>query len=369
VIDAEPSTIAGIYRSHVIPLAAIPAVCGLIGSLLIGTTVFGITYRPSVTGAVTGAAVGYALTLTSIYLLALLIDALAPNFEAQRNRIQAFKVAAYSGTAFWVAGILSLIPSLAMLGALIGAIYSLYLFHLGLPRLMKAPEDKALGYTALTFVASIVLAILIGAITAPVVSMFARVTPQGELSGNLAIPGVGSVDVGKLEETANKLQAQAKQMEAAANGATNGASNAVPPDQLQALLPADLPGLARKEISSASGGAGGIGGSHAEARYGAENANVTLEITDMAAVGAIAALGSAFNVQSSRQTESGYEKTGTVDGRMTSESYDGQSKNGKYSVVVANRFMIEARGDNVDINMLKGAVGAVGIDRLEGLAK
>jgi hypothetical protein len=368
VIDAEPSTIAGIYRSHVIPLAAIPAVCGLIGSLLIGTTLFGITYRPSVTGAVTGAAVGYALTLVGVYLLAVIIDILASNFDATPNRTQAFKVAAYSATASWVVGILSIIPALAMLGALLG-LYSLYLLFLGLPRLMKAPEAKALGYTALTIVAAVVLAIVVGAVTAPVVRMFARATPQGQVSGNLAIPGVGSVDVGKLEETASKLEAQAKQMEAAANGAANGASSALPPDQLQALLPAGLPGLARKEISSTSAGAGGIGGSHAEARYGAENANVTLEITDMAAVGAIAALGSAFNVQSSKQTESGYEKTGTVDGRMTSESYDSQSKNGKYSVVVANRFMIEARGDNVDISMLKGAVGAVGIDRLEGLAK
>ncbi len=366
-IDVEPTSIAGIYRAHVIPLAAIPAVCGLIGGLLIGHSMFGITYRPSVAGAVTGAVVSYALTLVGVYVLAVIIDTLAPNFNATPNRTQAFKVAAYSGTAAWVAGVFSLLPALAILGSLLG-IYSLYLLYLGLPRLMKAPEDKALGYTALTVVAAVVLAIVVATVTAPVVALFARSAPAGQLSGDVAIPGVGSVDLGKLEAASKKMEAAANQMNQAATTG-NGAVAALPADQLQALLPATLPGYTRSEVSNASGGAGGIGGSHAEARYTAGESSVRLELTDMAAVGALAALGSALNVQSSRQTETRYEKTQTVDGRMVSEEWDSQSKSGKFSVVVANRFMVEARGDNVDMNLLKGAVMAVGIERLEGLAK
>ncbi len=365
-IDVEPTSIAGIYRAHVIPLAAIPAVCGLIGGLLIGHSMFGITYRPSVAGAVTGAVVSYALTLVGVYVLAVIIDTLAPNFNATPNRTQAFKVAAYSGTASWVAGVFAIIPALAWLSLL--GIYGLYLLYLGLPRLMKAPEEKALGYTALTVIAAVVLALIVGAITAPVVALFARSAPAGQMSGDVAIPGVGSVDLGKLEAASKKMEAAANQMnEAATTG--NGAVAALPADQLQALLPATLPGYTRSEVSNASGGAGGIGGSHAEARYTAGESSVRLELTDMAAVGALAALGSALNVQSSRQTETGYEKTQTVDGRMVSEEWDSQSKSGKFSVVVANRFMVEARGDNVDMNLLKGAVMAVGIERLEGLAK
>src|SRR3546814_6606106 len=75
------------------------------------------------------------------------------------------KVAAYSATAAWVAGIFAIVPSLAMLSIL--GLYSLYLLYLGLPRLMKAPEEKALAYTAVTIVAAIVLAVIIGAVTAP----------------------------------------------------------------------------------------------------------------------------------------------------------------------------------------------------------
>lgn len=365
-IESEPNTIAGIYRTHVLPLAAIPAICGAIGSLAFGHSAFGITIRPSVAAVVAGAAVSYALTLLGVYVLALIIDMLAPNFNATPNRVQAFKVAAYSGTASWVAGIFGLFPALAVLSLL--GIYGLYLLYLGLPRLMKAPEDKALGYTAFTVVAAIVLAIVAGAVTAPVVAMFARATPASQLEGKMEIPNVGSVDLGKLEAASKKMEAVANQLNQAGTPG-NGAAAALPADQLQALLPAALPGLSRSEVSSASGAAAGIGGSHAEARYAAGESNIHLELTDMAAVGALAALGSALNVQSSRQTATGYERTQTVDGRLVSEEWDGQSKSGKFSVVVANRFLVEARGDNVDMNALKGAVMAVGIGRLEGLAK
>jgi hypothetical protein len=37
--------------------------------------------------------------------------------------------------------------------------------------------------------------------------------------------------------------------------------------------------------------------------------------------------------------------------------------------MVANRFMVEAHGDNVSMDELKAAVASVGLNRLEGLAK
>ena len=46
-IDAEPSTISDIYRSHVLPLAAIGPVALFIGGQAFGFGAFGISYRPS----------------------------------------------------------------------------------------------------------------------------------------------------------------------------------------------------------------------------------------------------------------------------------------------------------------------------------
>jgi hypothetical protein len=165
VIEAEQTTPAALYTGYIAPLAAIGPIAQLIGS-----TIFGIplplmgTYRVPLGSALTGAIIGYVLTLVGTYVLALIIDALAPTFDGQRNQIQALKVAAYSSTAAWLAGIFALIPLLGFLG-LVG-LYSLYLLYLGLPVLMKTPRDKALPYTAVVILAAIVLFIIIGMIAA-----------------------------------------------------------------------------------------------------------------------------------------------------------------------------------------------------------
>jgi Yip1-like protein len=70
---------------------------------------------------------------------------------------------AYSGTAFWVAGIVMLIPAISVL-VILGAFYSLYLLYLGLPKLMRSPADKSVGYAAVVTVAVLVLFLVIGAI-------------------------------------------------------------------------------------------------------------------------------------------------------------------------------------------------------------
>jgi hypothetical protein len=104
----------------------------------------------------------YVLSLASVYVLALIIDALAPNFGGQKNFMQAFKVAAFAPTASWLAGIFYIIPVLSIL-ALVG-LYSLYLLYTGLPRLMKTPDDKAVPYTVVVIIVAIVLAIVVGAL-------------------------------------------------------------------------------------------------------------------------------------------------------------------------------------------------------------
>ena len=172
-IDPEPDTIGNIYSRYVFPLAAIPAVAGFIGSTMFGISALGFTYRPSIGSAATTAILQYAAALVGVYVLALIIDALAPTFEATANRIQAFKVAAYSATASWVAGIFNLIPALGIIGMLLG-LYSLYLLYLGIPKLMRAPEGKAIGYVIAVVVAVIVMAFVVSLLISMIVSPFAR---------------------------------------------------------------------------------------------------------------------------------------------------------------------------------------------------
>ncbi len=369
-IDTEPATTQGLYAGYVCILAVIGPLAAAVGGLVFGHSFLGITYHPSVTSVIIGAVVAYVLALVSVFVLALVIDALAPNFDGHKNQIQALKIAAYSGTAGWIAGTFGIIPSLAPLAAL-GGLYNLYLLYVGLPKLMKAPQEKALGYTVVTIVVALVLFLVVAAIGGAVISATGGLghmgaagvmgAEGGTLSGNLHVGGA-NVDLGKLQAAANSMQAQQ-------NGQA-GAIKAAPAETLKALLPAALPaGFARTETEASAGGVGGVSSSTAQGVYARGGQRITLRVTDMAAMAALAAMGGAVDLQQDKETATGYEKIGKVDGRLTTEEFDRQSKTGKYSVVVANRFMVEANGEGVDINDLKGAVSSVGFGRLEGLAR
>ncbi len=181
-VDAEPATIQSLFVGYVCILAAIPAVAQLIGSMAFGYGAMGITYRPSIITALSSALVSYVMALISVAVLALIIEFLAPTFGGTKDRLQAFKVAAYFPTASWVAGVFGIVPMLSIL-AIVGGLYSLYVLYLGLPRLMRAPQDKAVPYTAVLVVAAIVLSILVGSVVGSLAMMGARV-------GNPAAPAV-----------------------------------------------------------------------------------------------------------------------------------------------------------------------------------
>ena len=168
-IAAEPADVKSLFTGYAMILAAIPAVCGLIGSTVIGMSLPIVgTIRTPIAAALVQLVLVYVLGLVVIYVVALIVDALAPTFDGQKNAIQALKLVVYSSTPVWLAGVFALIPVLSVLGIL-AALYGLYLLYIGLAPLMKNPQDKSLGYTALIIVSYIVLAIIVSAVIASVV--------------------------------------------------------------------------------------------------------------------------------------------------------------------------------------------------------
>ncbi len=372
-IDGEAATPQSLFMGYACILAAIPAIAQIIGGLF-PICVLGVCVHRSLIGVVVGAVLYYILSLVGVFVTGLIIDELAPSFGGTKNRVQALKVVVYGWTAAWLAGIFAILPMLSILG--IVGLYSFYLIYLGLPKLMKSPQDKALGYTAVSLILAIIIYVVIAAIASTVAAagMFGAgglaANNITNVSGTVHV-GNTSVDLGQLSQAAKAAQASAAAMQAQANGqpAPAGSVQAVPADTLKALLPANLPsGFARTEVSATSAGAAGVGGSNAEGVYTKGDGRITLQVTDLAAMGALAAMGGAINVQSDRETATGYEKVGKVDGRLTTESFDNQAKSGKYSVVVANRFVVDAEGSGVAIDDLKAAVSAVGIGKLESMA-
>jgi len=162
VIEGEAATTQGLFVNYACILAAIPAVAGFLGGFLLSH---------SFVGGVVAGALGYGLSLAAVFVESIIINALASSFDATPNPTQALKVAVYSNTAVWVAGAANIIPILGGLVVLAGFVYTCYLLYLGLGSLMKAPEDKAVGYTVVSIIAYIVLFGLAFWVTAMVIAM------------------------------------------------------------------------------------------------------------------------------------------------------------------------------------------------------
>src|SRR4051812_1897506 len=103
VIESEPATTGGLITGYVIPLAAIGAVAGFIGGSIVGHTIpFLGTYRTPVVAGMGMAIFMLVMAVIGVFLLSLIINALATTFGGQANSTQALKLAVFSYTPAWI---------------------------------------------------------------------------------------------------------------------------------------------------------------------------------------------------------------------------------------------------------------------------
>jgi hypothetical protein len=148
-IAAETATVQSLYIDYILIVAAIGPI-----AMALRADVFGLTF----------ALLSYIIGLMVTYLLALIVDALAPTFGGEKNFIQSLKLTAYSYTAAWVAGIFHLVRVIGEIISLRAAIYSFYTFYLGVAVMKKCPQEKAIVYTIVVVLCGIVLGALLGSL-------------------------------------------------------------------------------------------------------------------------------------------------------------------------------------------------------------
>jgi hypothetical protein len=386
VIDAEPATVASIYRDWLFIMAAIPVVCGFIGLSLIGVGMFGYGYRMPIVGGLVSMVFGYVLSLVLAFVMALIVDALAPSFGGVKNQVAAMKVVAYGSTAVYVAGVLKLLPSLAILG-IVAACYSIYLIYLGLPALMKCPKDKAAGYTAVVVIIGIVAGIVIGAISA-VFMGFGMLGAGSRAGGAFSIntpDGQVNVDGDAVAAAAKRMDAARARMDAAQKsgdpasagaalgdmlGALTGTGGApIPVQDLKAQLPDTLGALKRESFETSGGQAMGIAGSVAKAGYVAGDQRAELTITDMGGLGGLASVATWANVTVDKETPDGIEKTYKDSGRTIHEEYRKDGSHAEYTVILKNGVIVETTGDRIDGATLKSMASGVNLDAIEAMKR
>ncbi len=162
-IKAEPTTVAGLFTSYIMILAAIPAGFQFLGNVLVGQRLplVGV-FRWPIGRAIGSAILTYVLALAAVYIFALVVNELAPTFSSTKHMINALKLTAYSMTPGWVAGVLYIVPGLWAL-SLVASLYGLYLLYLGFDTpMMETPKDKIVGYMILSIVVIVVLYVVFG---------------------------------------------------------------------------------------------------------------------------------------------------------------------------------------------------------------
>ena len=393
VIAAEPADAASIYSGYVVILAAIPAICAFIGWTLVGGG-FGVTYRLPIATGLMQMVIGYLLSLAMIYVLALIVNALAPTFGGSKDLVAALKVVAYGSTAGFVGGVFSLLPSLSWLG-LIASFYSIYLIYLGLPVLMRCPPEKAGAYTAVVVVCALIAMIVLGAVS----SLFVSRGPMGfgtSTVGGPTLPGAaggGDIQIkadgatvtlnpSAMADMAKRMEEAGKRMESAQQsgdsaaagkamgdilGAVTGSGNAapIPAATLKSMLPESIGDMKRTSIEAQGSEAMGIASSGAKASYEAGDKRVELSITDTGGLAGLATMAGWANMTVDKETDGKVEKVYKDGGRTVHEEYRKDGSHGEMTVILANGVVVAAEGSRVDIATLKGMVKGLDLARLE----
>lgn len=360
VIAAEPASVAGLYRRYAIILAAIPALAQFLRSMLLGYGFSIFHYRPSPLGALTGAIGQYALALVALAVIALIADFLVTKFDGQSNRLNAFKLATFALTASWLAGAFELIPGLGWLSIL--GVYSFYLLYTGLPVLMQVPQDKALICTLAIGVASVVTMVIASMLLSPLTG----------LTGGAGVSvGGGTGVLGRASSRAthptSKLEQRLERME---QNVKNAADNPIEAATLKSFLPERLGPYTRTSLGSTSMGQAGAGmGHNISAIYEWDNRTLKVELVDMAAMGAMAGIGSALGLQGDTETDDGFSRVRSMGDRMVMEKWSESMSNGSYSVTFADRFMLTVEGDADSFGTIEAAAGEIDVDRIAALAR
>ena len=263
----------------------------------------------------------------------------------------------------------------------------MYLLYLGLPRLMKSPQDKALPYTVVVIVCAIVLSVLITIMGGLVIG--AGMAGTGALSSSR---GSGDVQfdkdspLGKLQEMAKQAEESGKKMDAAgkandpnaqaaaavgALGALLGGGRRVEPvgiEVLQPLVPESFGGLGKTSSKAEKSGFAGFMVSKAEAQYGdGDGKSVTLDISDTGGVSGLMALAGWAGMEGVKEDDQGSERTQKVDGRLTHEKSSKTGGTNEFAVVLGDRFVVAATGRGVDVAALKAGVLALDLAKLESM--
>jgi len=153
--DAAPPVMETITK-YVAILALIPLVFTILGDAI---------FTRSIGYAIVAGIITYIFDLVAVVVVGIILWKLAPNFSSIADQNKATKLVSYVYTPVFLIAILNIVPVLRDL-SIVGLLYGLYILYIGLPIVLKTPQDKVVGYVVVTLVAALIVFFVLSAIAA-----------------------------------------------------------------------------------------------------------------------------------------------------------------------------------------------------------
>jgi hypothetical protein len=169
----------------------------------------------------------------------------------------------------------------------------------------------------------------------------------------------------QMKEAAKKMQEAVKNM-----GGENGGAEPINFRELKELLPDKVAGMKSEEKTGETTGMMGMKISMARSEYRDGNKSIEITINDAAGIpAAMMGLASWANLSFDRESDNEVERTFTMDGYKAFEQYNFKEKSGTTAILVADRFVVNVEGRNVERDDIQDAAKELGLKKLEKQAK
>ena len=163
-IKSERCTIGKCFRSHVLILAAIPAIAGYIGTTQVGWSFGGFeVHRLTTQSALQIAILTYLTMLVAVFSLGKAIHWMGQTYGSRQPLPQAIALAAYTATPLWLMGFFFLYPVL-WINMLIGLpvlAYTVYLLFTGVPVMMSVSRERGFLFASAVLAVGLVMLIAV----------------------------------------------------------------------------------------------------------------------------------------------------------------------------------------------------------------
>lgn len=157
---------------------------------------------------------------------------------------------------------------------------------------------------------------------------------------------------------------------AAAGAVGSGSYDPVDFRKLKEVLPTELAGFEKGDGEGSKNNAFGISVSEAKQSFRSADGSksVRFEIVDPGSLAGPFALAHVWlNIEVDKESNDGYEKTSTVNGRRVHEKWSKGSKRAEVQTVVGKRFLVEVETKGLEMNEVKALVNKLDLAKLESL--